>query len=436
MHREIGINHGHRPELPGHTGRNFTVDHIEPHSNARLKTGIEEDLATMRAAIAHDAVRTPRLHVNTLRSFDADTQKYFERNQLEFLGSGVDHLVFELDEFPGEVVKVQARLLERLILTNSRQGLAPDHASEKQWQILKEFARRERLRYEQLVKYFGAAVPRERVFRRQVPVTKAVLEAAERDNAASALKHHVVYKLWTAVRLQEKLPQEAFKTDASFTLTTTYTEGKDRYAEGEYEALNEDLLDGEGVGAEEYLRRYPQMVKLLEHLNSSVELKQLIQDFVSRAVEYTTETGEILDMAGRSNLRVYLAGDKWQLIMPDPLFPDTKTWMEAEAILWSQERGQELHGDHLATLVNSMNYARLINALAVVSGSSARLKFAYKTANISAPLIKGLSELSPKFSLNQDYRSRSVPDKARNSQAAHSSHTDTWQTGLNKTYAA
>ncbi len=399
---------------------------LQPHSNASLKQDIDSELNSLRIASILGAERKPRNEYTSTRSINTDVQEHFDNHEIGFLGSGADHVVFQSSEFPDKVVKVHANMLWDLIRVNKQEGLPPDHTSESQWKYLKKFARKERLRHAQLVEYFGEAVPHEQLLRRQVPVTKSLLLAAKRDQAAESLKYHVVYKLWTAVRIQDRLPDLAFDGQDSMSMNTTYTESKHKYQAGEYEALNQQLLDGEGDDAEQiardYLSRYPQIAHLLRTMEQDPKLKTVVSDFVRKAVRYTKDTGEILDVAGRSNVRAYKDGDEWRLIMPDPLFHYANVWRDTESILWMADRGQELQSKDLGTLINTFNYARFINALAAVTGVDARLSFAYRTAEVSGRILTALAEADPMFALNAQYN---VKPRQRNDEAT-----------LNRTYAA
>ena len=399
---------------------------LQPHSNACLKQDIDSELNSMRIASILGAERKPKNEYQPTRFVNTDTQEHFDDHKIGFLGSGADHVVFESSEFPDKVVKVHANMLWDLIRVNKMDGLPPDHTSESQWKYLKRFARKERLRHAQLVEYFGEAVPHEQLLRRQVPVTKSLLLAAKRNQAAEGLKYHLVYKLWTAVRVQDRLPDLAFDQQNSMSMNTTYTESKHKYQSGEYEALNQHLIDGKDDNtagtARDYLSRYPQIAHLLGVMAEDPKLKTLISDFVRRAVRYTNETGEILDVAGRSNVRAYKDGDEWRLIMPDPLFHYAKVWRDTESILWMADRGQELQSKDLGTLINTFNYARFINALAAVTGVDARLSFAYRTDKVSGSILTALAETDPMFAINAQYK---VKPRQRNDEAT-----------LNRTYAA
>lgn len=357
----------------------------------------------MRKQIAKGEVRIPKNEAVRTGKIETDTQEIFEKNEFQYLGAGAENIVFEVEGYPNEVAKVHAKTLGELIDINVSRDLAPDEATSEQWNHLKKYVREARARHKELKEYFGDAVLDEQILRRQIPVTRELLEAAEREDTAKKLEPGKTYKLWTAVRMQERLPEAALDDKDSYSFNTNYLERRLSLSDEEYAALNADLLDGAGLLAEEYLKDYPELAKILERMKNEPEIAEAIQEFVKNAIKYTTETGEIIDVAGKSNLRLYKDDEKWKIVLADPMLGQKQTWASATMALGGLANDYAIQPNKLGPALNSLNYARLLNSMAVVTGISDRLRFPHEVGEASVKFLHALEKL-PLFSASSEKR--------------------------------
>jgi hypothetical protein len=395
------------------TGKNRSAEsNSDVHANADLKSSVEAQLGDLRRKFDDQADEAVWVERSRAQQF-ADTQDVFENNEVEYLGSGAENIVFDVSGHPELVAKVHAKTMCERIDRQIMRDLAPDADSPEDKLALRTQAIEARQRHAQLKEYFGQAVLDEKVLRRQVPVTKDLLQSVAggdqlRLKAASRLEAGKVYKLWTLVRAQERLPEAALDPENSFSLNSRYAELSKDFSELEYERLNADLVDGLGGKAEAYLRDYPELAKLVQRIKAEPQLAEVIQDFIERAVRYTQDTGEILDLAGKSNVRLYKEGETWKMAMPDPSAPERGSWDKANLALLAVSRGEPLPPDRLGSILNSLNYARLLNALASVTHAPKRLRFANDIAEDSVEFLNSLGELPRFASRRRSQRSEST----------------------------
>ena len=223
----------------------------------------------------------------------------------QFLGYGGEHVVFS---FPGKdriVGKVHKATLEGSIRKNLDSGRPIDALPEGVTdEKKKEFLDAERQRHRVLKAYFDDHVLAERPSIMQVPVNQKLLDAAIEN--PPALPNEPV-EAWTLVRLQEKAPAEAV-ADGALSTAFRYRE---QFELGEhdrdwYERLNAVLLDGTAEFTPDlHDDGFGLVYDILEKMKDDEGLRDQVRDFTRRAIEYSTDTGELLDLAGKGNVTFY-----------------------------------------------------------------------------------------------------------------------------------
>lgn len=257
--------------------------------------------------------------------------------------------------------------------------------------------RRERLK--QLRSYFGFdAVPAEQTMVRDIPVSPAIIKAfAPHVETTDSFPDKI--PAWLTVQRRLDLPRGARQHHVS--LNGSYPEASKKLTgEDPEEAARlydeaHDLLVGRSEEADPDIRRelicdmYPQLKPVAVLAERDLSFATKLRDVAERLVEYSKETGVALDLVGNDNVLLLKDGDEWKLKMPDALplydarFSDVK--MAYDNLLQRAESGEnvELTPEETGHVFNPLNTIRVVNALAMLSGSRKRMS------------LKGLKQIPP-----------------------------------------
>ena len=167
----------------------------------------------------------------------------------------------------------------------------------------------------------------------------------------------------TILRFQKILPDKARNEGLSFGFK--YAENN-YYTPDEYENINRMLLE-EGVPLDkELVKRFLHKgtVELLEQAESDEELRNLITEFVEKAIEFTGKHNEMLDLAGRDNV-VFFKDDNnnWMYLMVDVHHSALK-WDDAQNTIANIDFKDDLSPIDTSQVFNGINYARMLNGMA------------------------------------------------------------------------
>jgi hypothetical protein len=112
-----------------------------------------------------------------------------------------------------------------------------------------------------------------------------------------------------------------------------------------------------------------------EKLNQSPKFRIVVEDFVKKAIGFTSETGAILDIAGDKNIVFGEVNEEWRYELPDALSMHTEPVAErAGEAIHALTQEQTLEGQEWLFLLKGTHYTRIINALAIQIGIPDRLK--------------------------------------------------------------
>lgn len=289
-----------------------------------------------------------------------------------FLGEGGEHLVFALPGHPRFVAKVNHEYLAHFITSRTRDGGSFEALTvEERKKIDRALAQNRRV-HEDMRRFFGDMTLREFQYVMAVPLTSSVLHTLVDDHLPD-LPEGVVH-VPASVRLQEKLPDTAMKNGIS--LTFAYIERSGRISDADYEHLN-GIFDG-STDPDEYLRVVLENPDFIDLLHRDERLRTAVRRFVEAAVHYTEETGEMLDLAGTGNALVYKDPEDWRVVLPDAMYPNRDAWSDVRDAVELFLASGSLDQFHANRLMNGLNYARLVHALAQAVGSPARLRISRK----------------------------------------------------------
>lgn len=288
----------------------------------------------------------------------------------EFLGESAEHAVFELAGHPNIVAKIRTREGAQIIQYNQEKGMPPDMLDAKVKEDIERKMKEDEGRFLLLKEYFPNSFLNERQTVMQIPMTNSLA----RTLFGIAIPSYDGVKTYTIpmrVRFQERIPKEAQVPEAVDT-RFRYMERLAEIDDALYERLH-GVLDGKITG-EEYLSSWHTGRRMIETLRTNDGAKKVMRDFVQRAIEYSQDTGEILDLAGVHNIILFPSHGAWRIVLPDGMYPQKDLWSDAREVAESYERHEELNSEDANKLMNALNYARTINALADMVGVKHRLK--------------------------------------------------------------
>ncbi|HBU27512.1 TPA: hypothetical protein DEB00_00155 [Candidatus Uhrbacteria bacterium] len=301
-------------------------------------------------------------------------QEMISKYKPTFLGMGGEQIVFGIEGHPNVVAKVRKHTLGEVVNYNRTEGISDEELHPAARAYLEKQLRREQGAQKLLKTHFPGHTLLERQYIQQVPVTRQMMEAIKDrwstyDELADGVHH-----LWTTVRIQEKLPPEAMPNQEAISLSFQYVEQHfDDDEVDAYDNLNTVLLDGaplEDPGLLEEVLPHA----LLDAMDQHPELKHLVSEFAEHAITYTQATGEMLDLAGSWNVTVFEKDGTWDYVMPDAIYPARDSYTRGVFGIDALLHGKTIEAGKENTVLNTISYARFVNALAMVSGSSARLK--------------------------------------------------------------
>lgn len=335
------------------------------------------------------------IHLNRELQALAEKDSRVDHYEPRFLGQGGEQIVFEMPHHPSVVMKVNTRYL-----ADSLRNLA-----EGNWELgkpLPDFVQEmfsgriqdEQRNMQHIKDVFGKdAVLSERLFVQTVPITRGLVKEAipDRPELISIVPEGGA-DVWTVVRIQERFPKEATGEDV-VDLNFNYVE-KEEWNPDDYAAITQELLLGNGEHAEKYLERaWGERFLDAKRAQENPEFLGALRTFVENAVRYTHESGKILDLAGTHNAFLFPKEGYWRLLLPDVDYPlRSVTIKEAEEAIERLELTSSSLGEDAVSVGNALNYARFINALAVYSGSSARVRF--RLGDHPAETLKTIYRLS------------------------------------------
>jgi hypothetical protein len=317
-----------------------------------------------------------------------------DRYSLQFLGKGGEHVVFSIPDHPQLVAKANIFSITNA-LENANQldipGLTDQTAQpgfELTPQLQRQLAAREQLRLAQLGHYFGKEhIPNTKRFVLDIPISKQLVDSLKLDQTYDRLPE----KVTALVSLQKRL-EISEDSDTKVGLAGGYPEkrGVDSTL---IDKANETLIYGnpKDLSKEEFLQMYPMLTEQIGRIDRDEQLKKTIGEFVKKAIAYTKETGDGLDIVGGDN--VYFTKDEhgnWDYQMPDAISMRAKLVEDASNRLEEIVLGRELNPGDSNVILNAINYVRTINWLAGYLGLEDKIDMLGPQAKRAHPNIQAM----------------------------------------------
>jgi hypothetical protein len=309
-----------------------------------------------------------------------------EKYPASYLAKGGEHFVFEVEKADAPermrdvVIKASikhTRWLERYGAdTPENLERLPDGIQKK----MKELIRIDRKKYMTFTSYFGRKnVSPQRKFLMKVPMSEATTKIVFGKSEMAPKE------AWTVVTVQKRAKElEPEYEEKRFDLGATYVEMRENIDTDAYAEVSARLFSGDPESKQEKAEDLSfideRTQDLLNFAVREPSLKEALIDFVQKAIAYTEDTKEILDLVGNDN--VFFVYDK----MPD----GSRKWrykivdgysareisqlvVEAEKAVSKFVTKREMDGSGAADYMNVANYARTINAMAGHLGIPERL---------------------------------------------------------------
>jgi len=297
---------------------------------------------------------------------------------LHLIGKGGEHIVFEDIRFPNYILKVD--FIESLpVLYAQARG---QEAIDKAVADINRKADDHRNRIKRLQSYFlPGQVPIEIVCVKEIPLTTKVVIAILKDrNIEIPKKLQVPNKMPVLCTLQHKIPRP--KKEDRIDIYSSYSE-LNRTIKLEYYAEGHRLLaSAKSIGPVHKDSRekiisyiYPSLKKVIKIANEDENFRHALSSYTKRAMKYSADTNEIIDMAGGGNVMFLKnAANFWEPFLMDALSPPELNFdlIRKASLMIKHEQAIDIRTK--ANTLNVLNYIRFANALAMISGIPTRLE--------------------------------------------------------------
>jgi hypothetical protein len=330
-----------------------------------------------------------------------------------FLGSGGEHVVYEVQGHPDVVVKARKDFLKKFVKLNidlMKKGMSvKDNLAEYQTnERVLQYLKNQRERYKSLRSHFGDShVPKQKEFVVKVPVTKEILVEIFDGNLDEITPYidtqdpiQKSLEVITIAMVQERV--EELNNPDKISFNFKYAEKKDLSENNEdgldpesYFLLTKGLVFGSvSIGdpnttheklssAFLEVQSTEEIDKLLELGKDDEDLREVLSSLVDKIISFSKESGEILDLAGEDNTILFKKDGKWDFILVDARYPGVSILLpKAKEIIRKLSLMITIDPQELNDLVNVLNFVRTINGLALILGLPSRIDIVPEGVNI------------------------------------------------------
>jgi len=324
-----------------------------------------------------------------------------EKYRPEYFSRGGEHLVYKVPDHPDVVIKASTHKITNILSEYyADQAPEPNELKEK---VESEFTSEIAIKNKEVAylrETFGKEhTLAERRYLMQVPVTKEIISALyDNDHFKRTLPGTFgdAKEVWTHVIVQSFTPEASNPERLSFSFgglvesdlkdaelydeVTRATVGTETIPDFEAKFLN--LQDSSPK---------KDLTKILEDSKMDESLLQVVSDFVKKAIEYSSKTGQILALGGSDNVFFYKRDGVWNYILMDVVpIPSEKILEESRALETKISSGECLSPRERFLLERALNYVRVINGSAQVLGLKERIEFPQIFSNVSLlPIMQG-----------------------------------------------
>ncbi|PIR63208.1 MAG: hypothetical protein CO156_04395 [Candidatus Pacebacteria bacterium CG_4_9_14_3_um_filter_40_12] len=317
---------------------------------------------------------------NVLSNLSQVENKRIQKYQPKLEGYGGRQVVFSFPDHPNIVGKVEMKPLLQAVEVAVTGG---DEA-----ELRAQFESDKRDREQQLAvlqNYFGSEHVLKQTFSViKIPVNADILASVQKiigdgSERVSQLQSFEGEYVWSSISFQEKA--DVVHNPSKITLTAglaelrpvvtpMYQSAYDRVTRASLYNLNEQGT----VQVADLEKIHPFLSKLLESIKNDEELRTVVAEFVTRAIKYTNETGTIVDIIGQDNVVFFRdESNAWDYKLIDALYDQPISAVSNSITRIAEQEQVTLSLAEDASLRNTLNSIRVINALANILNISARI---------------------------------------------------------------
>lgn len=279
--------------------------------------------------------------------YDSLPQVHFlvERYHPKFIARGGNRLVYEVADHPDVVIKASTHTIKDILSGNVELKLPPDTLSQEMKSKIEEEVVIKNQQIRELKRSFGKEhTVAERMYLMQVPVTNELLDEIyinDWKGRTAPMLPAESSEVWSTVTVQKKV--EAVHNPDHISLHFGPFREDGEIAPEEQEKINE---------ISSLARKDP-------------EFSQTVRDFVSKAVSFTKDTGNILALAGVDNVVFSKQNNKWNYLLIDALSVNNeRVFQKARGIIEKKVKGESISDHEKDLLKKAVNYERVMNDLA------------------------------------------------------------------------
>jgi hypothetical protein len=289
---------------------------------------------------------------------------------LNYLGKGSDNLVYEITNAKTpKVLKISTYAANKILRYNYKNS-QPLDLLEGDFKIrVEDYINIETERYEQAIKYFGTDYLLNQSYHLiSVPIDKDFFDAIKKYSFDDIKVFPE--NMMAVVTIQDKCD---FLIDTScLSMIAGYAEKTKDLKKELYDSLTQKLLTFDKSFDPEYFFNI-HTDKDLENIVKNLEnpqFKTVFKDFITKTINYSNETKEILDLAASYNLFFYNINN-WSCLLLDAIYP-SNIGENANLIDISKStflkiiNNKDFDEEEQNILLNSINYARVINFFAIL----------------------------------------------------------------------
>lgn len=304
-----------------------------------------------------------------------------EKYNPQFLGFGGVQLVYSLPSQPDIVVKVDAQELLSSISVGDTSYAESTWRQKSVEQLNQEY------------QFFRTIFGNNHVLKQsahilKVPVNKRILEEIIKEYSYNTevdkkIKAFEGNEIWSLVTFQQKTNE--LQNPKRLSLTGGTSERSPIRASNFEEKYTEitrktifDKTNSDNINSDDLAIVHRNLAKILESAATSPKLGTSLKDFVQKAIQFTTKSGDILDLAGKDNvIFTPVGGGSWNYLLCDAMYPKRGHEMIKEAkeiaLFIFKDPSYKPAKVEKQILRATLNYVRVINSFASIFGIEDRV---------------------------------------------------------------
>jgi hypothetical protein len=292
-------------------------------------------------------------------------QTLLDRYKPEPISGGAEHVVFRIPNHPTIVLKVEHnRLYQKL----AAKDYAPYSDAERA-----SLGQERNRRAKELARYFGSRALAQKVGVAHLPIPPHIRAQFLKQDPGVPEELDLVATVQMASRGIGQEEALSFTEPAAYPVEPQPDETKDAALAAW--AFGSKALSPREAGVL-LAKRFPGFSQKVWEIRDTSWGEQILQEFVQSAIRYSRETGEGMDLIGSNNV-VFFRNQKarWEFECLDTLFKQPRLLSRVRHILEEAvaDPSRTLSADELDEVVFAIQYVEMVNAVAVMAGTSERL---------------------------------------------------------------